>query len=309
MNDNYNDLLKKLKKQEKTEILTSFRLFNICTFKIGGIADLVISPSTEEEFITTLRVLREANIPYIVVGSASNLLFSDQGFKGAVIRTHRLNGLSASAEAITAQAGVPLRRLCRAAMEKYSGGFHGLCGIPGTVGGSLVTAAGAFGCNIFDCICSCRIYRPQTNKIEEISLNQEDFAYRKCPEILKSSVILSARFSLTAENEAKESIQEKIRLCAEKRKLTQPYGMPSAGSYFKRPENAPPAAYLIDKAGLKGTKRGGAQVSEKHAGFIVNTGHATSKDVKDLAEHVKEQVYKSFSVELKEEVISVPPKL
>ena len=126
MTSNYDSLLKKLKKQEKTEILTGFRLFNLCSFRVGGEADLVITPGTENEFITTLGVLNEANVPYIVIGSASNLLFSDEGFRGAVVRTHNLNSITVKDNILTAEAGVPLSQLSRTAMENEIGGFHGL---------------------------------------------------------------------------------------------------------------------------------------------------------------------------------------
>ena len=305
MISDYTDLLKKLKKQEKTEILTGFRLFNLCSFRVGGEADLVISPETETDFITTLDVLTESNVPYLVIGSASNILFSDEGFRGAIVRTHRLNNLSVSGNILTAEAGVPLSRLSREAMERESGGFHGLCGIPGRVGGSLVTAAGAFGCNIYDHLTSCRLYLPKENKIETIPLTAKDFSYRTCPEILKNATILSANFDLSQSPEPRESIQAKISACTEKRKLTQPHGVPSAGSYFKRPKNAPPAAYLIDQAGLKGTRIGDAQVSEKHAGFIVNLGNATAKDIQILAEQIKTKILQTYGVELEEEVVFI----
>ena len=306
MSIDYSDLLKKLKKQEKTESLSDFRLFNLCTFKIGGKADLVVSPETESDFITTLGMLSESNIPYLVVGSASNLLFSDDGFNGAIVRTHRLNALTVHGNILTAEAGVPLSKLSQAAMRCGSGGFHGLCGIPGRVGGSLVTASGAFGCNIYDHIRSCRIYLPKENRIEELPLQPDDFSYRTCPTILKNATLLSASFNLIPNPEPQESIQAKITACSEKRKATQPQGVPSAGSYFKRPENAPPAAYLIDQAGLKGARVGGAQVSEKHAGFIINVGNATAKDVQALADQIKTEIIKTYGVELKEEVIFIP---
>ena len=282
-------------------------LSQICTFRIGGEAKIILTPENAEELIYCIKKLRELGIPYMTVGSASNLLFDDRGFNGAVIRTNRLKTVTLENGILTAEAGVPLPRLCRIAAENSLGGLHGLCGIPGTVGGSIITAAGAFGCNIYDRVTETEAYFPNEDRIRTLPLTATDFSYRKSPEILKDAVILRVSFRLPPED--RQSIEEKISYCAAQRRSTQPYGIPSAGSYFKRPENAPPAALLIDQAGLKGLTVGGASVSEKHAGFIINSGNATAEDVKTLAEIIKTTVLHSFGVTLTEEVQTVPYQL
>lgn len=288
----------------RIEIAENAPLSKICTFRIGGNARLMLSPESEEELITCIRKLRKHDIPYLTVGAASNLLFDDKGFDGAVIRTGKLKKVVIENEIVTAQAGVTLLKLARIACENSLGGFHGLCGIPGTVGGSVITAAGAFGCNIYDHVTEIKAYFPSEDRVKTLRITAADYSYRKSPEILKDTVIL--RVSFAPPTEDRGEIEKKITACTEKRRAAQPHGIPSAGSYFKRPENAPSAALLIDRAGLKGTRVGGARVSEKHAGFIVNEGNATAEDVKTLAQTVKDTILTAYGIPLTEEVIHVP---
>ena len=278
-------------------------LSQICTFRIGGVAKIILTPENAEGMIFCIQKLRELRIPYLTVGSASNLLFDDRGFEGAIIRTNKLNTVTVENGILTTGSGITLPRLCRIAAKNSMGGLHGLCGIPGTLGGSVITAAGAFGCNIYDHITEVEAYIPSENKTKKLPLTSTDFSYRKSPEILKDTVIL--RISLKLPTEDREEIEKKMAKCTEQRQSTQPHGIPSAGSYFKRPENGTSAAYLIDRAGLKGLTVGGATVSQKHAGFIVNKGNATAEDVKNLAEAVKNTVYRKFGVKLTEEVQSI----
>lgn len=297
-------VISQLKTFKEPRIHYDLRLSRICTFGIGGRADAVISPNSEEELTDTILALRLNGIPFMTVGAASNILFADSDFHGAVLRTRGLNSITLKDGKLICGAGTSLPALCRFAAENGLGGFHGLCGIPGTVGGALITAAGAFGCNIYDTLESCRVFVPKENKIIDTPCDASVFSYRKSPFSQDiDTVILSATFKTTHEDNA--VILEKIKQCTEKRLLTQPHGEKSAGSYFKRPESAPPAALLIDKAGLKGLTVGGAQVSEKHAGFIINNGNATAKDVLTLANAVKSRVFRLFGVKLTEEVIFI----
>ena len=293
-----------LRKNTLTDVQTNFPLSKICTFRIGGEARLVLTPKSTDELITCIQNLRRYEIPHLTVGSASNLLFDDKGFDGAVIRTHKLKTVTVREGILTAEAGVLLPYLCRIAAENSMGGLHGLCGIPGTVGGSTVTAAGAFGCNIYDRITEIEVYFPNENQIKTLPLTASDFSYRKSPEILKDAVILRVSFLLP--HRERHAIEAEMISVTEKRRATQPCNSYSAGSYFKRPENAPPAAFLIDQAGLKGTRIGDATVSKKHAGFIVNEGKATSQDVKTLAKKVKNEIFRAYGVTLTEEVETVP---
>ncbi len=296
-----------IRKMLHSKIIENAPLSKICTFRIGGEARLILTPKSREELITCIKKLQKYGIPHLTVGSASNLLFDDQGFDGAVIRTNMLKKVQIEDGTLTAEAGVPLPKLCRTAAENSMGGLHGLCGIPGTVGGALVTAAGAFGCNIYDHITELEAYFPKEDQTKTLTLTASDFSYRHSPEILKGAVILRASFRPPSED--REQIEAKITACTAQRRSTQPHDIPSAGSYFKRPENAPPAAFLIDQAGLKGLTVEGAAVSEKHAGFIVNKGNATAEDVKAVADTVKSEVLRLFGVTLTEEVQAVPYQL
>jgi len=303
MQNIFTQLITETKKKSHAEIIENLPLSRICTFRIGGPARLIITPESKNELISCLQMLRKYSIPYITVGAASNLLFDDNGFNGAVIRTKKLNTVSLQNGVLTAEAGVTLPKLCRISAESSLDGLYGLCGIPGTVGGAVQTAAGAFNCNIYDYLSNVEVYFPHLNRTEILPLTANDFSYRKAPEILKDAVIL--RISLHLPHSDRLEIENKMTLCANQRRATQPQNIPSAGSFFKRPENAPPAAFLIDRAGLKGTQIGDAVVSEKHAGFIVNKGNATAEQVRRLANTVKEKVYESFGVSLAEEVMFV----
>ncbi|MBR2460712.1 MAG: UDP-N-acetylmuramate dehydrogenase [Clostridia bacterium] len=299
MKADYGKIIETLNKKGKPKIQGDFRLSHICTMGIGGKTDLLISPNSIAELTDTVRSLRQCGIPYKTVGAASNLIFSDDGFRGAVIRTVGLKGIFFDEGSVTCEAGVFLPVFCRAAASLGLGSLHGICGIPGTVGGALMTSAGAFGCNIYDRVTSCTVYRPKTDETETVPISASDFSYRASPFFDSDTVILSASFALPREDSA--AILRKMHQVTEKRKATQPVGERSAGSYFKRPKNAPPAAFLIDRAGLKGYSIGGAAVSDKHAGFIINRGNATSSDILALADAVKRRVYQQFSVLLEEE--------
>ena len=307
MQENISNFTEALAGHGVCNIQENYPLSRICTFRIGGEAKIILTPESAKELIFCIQALRELRIPYLTVGSASNLLFDDRGFDGAVIRTNKIKTVTVENGILTAEAGVPLPSLCRIASENSMGGLHGLCGIPGTVGGSIITAAGAFGCNIYDHITEVKAYFPDEKQVRTLPITASDFSYRKSPKILKDAVILRVSFRLPGED--RRQIEEKMTHCTEQRRATQPHGIPTAGSYFKRPKNAPPAALLIDQAGLKGLTVGGASVSEKHAGFIVNSGSATAEDVKRLAQAVKNTVLHRFGVTLTEEVQAVPYQL
>ncbi|MBQ9117569.1 MAG: UDP-N-acetylmuramate dehydrogenase [Clostridia bacterium] len=307
MKSEYRNFTETLNKRGKPRIQTDFRLSRICTMGTGGECDLLITPDSIDCLIDTVRELRRHGIRYKVVGAASNLIFSDRGFRGAVIRTTALNGIKLTESgSIECEAGVFLPVLSRFTASNGFGGFHGLCGIPGTVGGSVITAAGAFGCNISDYVSSCLVYRAETDEVEELKLSADNFGYRYSP--LRSENCVVLRVSFTPPQEDNAVILRKMRDCAEKRAATQPKGERSVGSFFKRPEGAPPAAFLIDRAGMKGASVGGARVSEIHAGFIINAGNATTEDVLSLANAVKLGVFEKFGVMLTEEAELVREK-
>ena len=245
-------------------------------------------------------------IPFRVIGNGSNLLFPDNGFNGIIIRTVKLRSITLENGLMRADCGVMLPRLCSLAAKNGLGGLHGLSGIPGTVGGAIAVSAGAYGCSISDTLVSCRVLYTDTCEVQEKMLTPEAFSYRKGPftdGMGRKAIILSALFKPFAEPSG--DIERRIRFCRERRLATQPYDQKSAGSYFLRPEPELSAAGLIDQAGLKGFTVGGASVSEKHAGFIVNNGFASCSDVLFLAQKVKERVFSIFGILLSEEVIFV----
>lgn len=295
----------------------NYPLHRACTFGIGGEADAFFTPESESELIEIICLCKENELRYRVIGGGSNLLFSDDGFRGVIICTLKLNRVSLNGSSVTAQCGTMLPKLCGFAARNAISGFEGLCGIPGSVGGALMTAAGAFGNNVFDNITACRVLFPENCRVEElpliqsIKLDKNAFSYRSSPLTKLGGIILSAEFSPLKvisnrkDEEVRAAIQQKMKEFELERRAKQPKLERSAGSYFKRPSEEMPAAFLIDKSGMKGFSVGGACVSEKHAGFIVNRGNATARDVLMLADAVKLRVNEIFGIELREEVIYV----
>ena len=282
---------------EKKEL---FDLSKASTFRIGGLAKLALFPKTEDELIEAISIAKNNSVRFEIIGNGSNVLFSDEGFDGVIIFTNKLNSITLNGLEITAQTGAKLVSISKLALENSLTGFEFAHGIPGTVGGAMVMNAGAYGGDMSGVVVSSRYFDAKTNKIVEIGLDEHNFAYRSSLfEKDKSLVFLSTTIRLHYGD--KSDILEKISRNSESRKNSQPLEYPNCGSFFKRPEGYF-AAKLIDDAGLKGKAVGGAMVSMKHAGFIVNCGGATSKDVLELAAIVENQVLDKFGVRLQKEV-------
>lgn len=274
------------------------------SFKIGGRADIFLLPESEEELLLSVRTALERGVRFEVIGNASNILFSDKGYRGAIISTVRMKNISvcesADSTRISASCGVALPRLSALAADMGLSGLEFACGIPATLGGALCMNAGAHGGDMSDVTLSSRAYDSRSDKIISLDLKEHRFSYRhsvysECPWL----ICLGAELSLGLGN--KEEIEKKTRENNEKRRSTQPLSLASAGSFFKRPEGHF-AARLIDECGLKGRRVGGAEVSEKHAGFIVNTGGATATDVLSLADIVSHTVLEKTGIKLEREV-------
>lgn len=275
------------------------KMADYTTFKIGGTADAVVFPKNTEQLKALLKILRENDVPYFVIGNGSNLLVSDNGYAGVVISLKNFNEIKlTSALTVTCSAGVMLSKLCSFAMENSLGGLEFAWGIPGTVGGAIYMNAGAYNGEIADVVTEC-IYMDESGTLLSADVSALDFGYRKSVFTTNRSIILSATFKLSFSQ--KEVIKSQMDNLIKRRKDKQPLEFPSAGSTFKRPQGYFAAA-LIDECGLKGTSVGGAAVSEKHAGFIVNTGNATCSDVIALMEKVKHEVFMQKSVMLEPEV-------
>ena len=292
----------------KTEYKTDVSLASLSSFRVGGTADVVAYPDTEEKLLTTLGLLQSYCIPHRVFGNTSNVLFSDNGFRGVILITKKISQIDLSLEdnseyTVNCGCGAMLPVISERAAKHAASGFEFACGIPGTVGGAVFMNAGAHGGAISDVLISSRAYDTATGSVVELDREAHKLAYRHSVYMSAPNLIcLSAKFLLTSDSE--ESIRAKMRENMKKRRDTQPIELPSAGSFFKRPEGYF-AAKLIDDAGLKGLRVGGACVSDKHAGFIVNLGGATASDVLTLADMVTQKVKDASGVTLEREVIFV----
>ncbi len=279
---------------------TEARLSDHSTFRIGGMATLMVFPKSTYEIIDTICAARETETDFITVGNGSNILFSDSGYGGLVILTGKCNDFSVEGSIITADCGASFTRLATVAKDSSLSGLEFAYGIPGTVGGAVHMNAGAYGGEVSDCLVSVKVYDDRTDTVSEYSKNDCEFGYRTSI-FAKSQhlTVLSARFELNLGD--KNAIQEKMSENMKSRREKQPLEFPNAGSTFKRPEGLF-AAKLIDDAGLKGFRIGGAEVSSKHAGFVVNRENATSDDVLHLIDHIKKTVYEKFGVMLECEI-------
>ena len=283
-----------------------------CTFKIGGPADVFAQPETEEQLCRTIALCRECGVKYYLLGNGSNILFEDAGYHGVVIDTTALKmgiGILENVchpgaapgevyDAVAAGAGLKLSALCAAALENGLTGLEFAYGIPGTVGGAVYMNAGAYGGEMKDVVVSTR-YLDGELRLCEAHGSAHDFGYRHSAFSDTDCVLLGSTLALTPGDPA--DIQARMRDLSERRRSRQPLDLPSAGSTFKRPVGGYAAA-LIDQAGLKGYTVGGAQVSEKHAGFVVNRGGATFDDVLRLMDDVRSAVLRTSGVELEPEV-------
>ena len=268
------------------------------SFRIGGTADAVLFAQSEEQLVRAVRLCKEADERYLVVGNGSNLLVSDRGVRDLVIMIRdAFSQVSFSDETMTVGAGVRLTAAAQAAAGQSLSGLEFAYGIPGLVGGALAMNAGAYGGEMAQSVQSVRILEPD-GEIHEFSNEQMEFGYRKSA-LKNGRIALSATLLLHRGEE--EAIRARMAQYKSARQEKQPLSFPSAGSVFKRPEGHFAGA-LIENAGLKGVSVGGAQVSQKHAGFIVNTGTATCQDVLELIKLIQKRVLEQSGVQLETEL-------
>ena len=275
------------------------RMSSHTTFRIGGPADLFIIPRKVTEIALLTEALRRYSMPYFILGNGSNLLVSDRGFRGAVIQIDRnLQNIETEGTAIRAEAGALLSQLALKAREASLTGLEFASGIPGTLGGACVMNAGAYGGEIGDVLKNVTIL-DENGEVRTISAQEMLPGYR-CSRIqLEPWIVLGAELCLTPGDPAQ--IRARMDELREKRTTKQPLEYPSAGSTFKRPEGHFAGA-LIDEAGLRGFRIGGAQVSEKHCGFVVNRGGAIAEDVLRLIRHVQNVVEQKSGIRLEPEI-------
>ena len=276
------------------------------SFRIGGAASLGVFPKTEAELKRALLLLKKSDLPYTVIGAGSNLLAPDAGYDGAVLFTGGMKRIVSEETAdgrvlVTADAGVSLGAFSSYAQERGLTGAEFLYGIPGSIGGAVVMNAGAYGGEIAQILRSSRyLSADDPNALRERVHAEHRYAYRHSVYLEHpEEIVSSASFLLTRDDP--EAILSRMRTLLGQRKEKQPLEFPSAGSFFKRPVGAF-AAKLIDDCGLKGYTVGGAQVSKKHAGFVVNLGNATEADVRRLASDVRATVFERTGYLLMSEV-------
>ena len=268
------------------------------TFKIGGVAAIAIFPSNAQELCDAALALRNMQIKFEVIGNASNILFGFERYNGALIFTSGIDAYTVDEEKIYAECGASLVRMSNVAKENSLCGLEFACGIPARVGGACVMNAGAHGSAMSEIIEYTDALDVRSG--ERVRIYDNHYGYRKSIYLEDSSLIcLGASMKLAFGD--KDQITERMRENLDRRKASQPLSLPSAGSYFKRPEGDF-AGRLIEECGLKGERVGGAEVSTKHAGFIVNVGGASFYDVLALEEKIKENVMSRFGVELCREV-------
>lgn len=280
-------------------VLEQENLSNHTTLKIGGPCDYLIIPDTVEELINVVSFAKEQGIRLTVLGNGSNVLVDDSGIDGIVLKTTNLKTITVEGNTITAGTGARLSTLCETALQNGLNGLCELSGVPGTVGGGVYMNAGAYGGEIKDTLTTTR-YLSETFEVKTLTNEEHEFSYRKSvfqkhPEW----IILESTFTLTPGN--REEMKKKTVELLKKRNDAQPLEYPNAGSTFKRPEGYF-AGKLIDDCKLRGCQIGGAQVSEKHCGFLVNKGGAASNDVVKLVQHIRNTVEDAFGVTLEAEI-------
>lgn len=283
----------------KCEYSSDAMLKDYTSFKIGGKADIMVFPDTTDKLSAIVSFAHSENIPLFILGKGSNLLVNDNGIKGIVINTCKLDKIELIDDTtIRCECGISLSRLCRFALDNSLTGLEFAFGIPGTAGGAAYMNAGAYGGEMKDVLISCEHLNPDGSECtfsgEELSLGYRHSVYSD------SDYIITA-LTLKLNKGNKDDIKARMDELIGKRKDKQPLEYPSAGSTFKRPEGYFAGA-LIEQCGLKGFTVGGAQVSEKHAGFVINIGSATAKDVIGVIEHCRKTVFAETGVSLETEV-------
>lgn len=292
----YNELLKIMSEEQ---VKTEEPMKNHTTFRVGGPAEFFVMPRSAEEVKKVINLCRRESFPYYIIGNGSNLLVSDQGYRGVVLQIYKeMSYIEIEENVVVAQAGALLSAIANKALENGLTGFEFAAGIPGTLGGACVMNAGAYGGEMKDVLEEVTVL---TEEGEVLIIPKEnlELGYRTSIIARKGYIVLEARIQLReGEKEAIKSLMEELK---DKRVSKQPLEYPSAGSTFKRPEGYF-AGKLIQDAGLRGFSVGGAQVSEKHCGFVINRENATAADVAELMRQVSARVEEEFGVKLEPEV-------
>lgn len=292
----YNHLIQKI---DEERVLLDEPMKKHTTFRVGGNADYFVMPKTVEEVKQIVSLCKKENLPYYILGNGSNLLVGDKGYRGVIIQIYKeMNEITVDGDVVYAQAGALLSKVGSVAMEAELTGFEFAAGIPGTVGGAVVMNAGAYGGEMKDILAYATVLT-EDGEVLRLSNEELELGYRTSIVAKKNYIVLEAEYQLHVGD--KREIRAKMDELKTQRVTKQPLEYPSAGSTFKRPTGYF-AGKLIQDAGLRGFQVGGAQVSEKHCGFVINTGNATAADIMELMKQVSERVYEEFGVTLEPEV-------
>lgn len=286
-----------LNNEFKVKIIRNASLKDYCTFKIGGNAKFVFIVENTYSLIKMCKYCQKHNIKFKVIGYGANLLFSDSGFDGAII-VNKSNNIKVIGKHIWADSGMSVSSLIQKCIKKRLSGIENLAGIPSTVGGACVNNLGAFNTSFGNYVKCVKCYNTKTHKIVKLNAKNCGFAYRTSA--FKHNNLIITRVKLKLNNGNSKEIKQNMLNAISKKAQTQPINLPSAGSVFKRGNIIP--AKAIDELGLKGLKVGSAEISEKHAGFIVNTKSATCEDVKTLISIIKQRVFECCGEDLETEI-------
>lgn len=299
---NFDNTLEKILNKE--QILKNEPMKKHTSFRIGGETDYLLIIKTQEELKQVLEVCKNNKKEILILGNGTNLLVTDKGFRGVIIKLE-LNNIELKQENddffITVEAGYPLTKLSKFALDNELEGLEFACGIPGTIGGAIRMNAGAYGSEMKNIVVSTK-YMDLDGNINELNLEEQEFSYRNSIFAKKQFIILSTTVKLKKGN--KELIKQKVLENNQSRIKNQPLEFPNAGSTFKRKEGII-TAKLIDEAGLKGYSIGDACVSEKHAGFLINKGNASFEDMNKLIKYIQKTLLEKYKVEIELEVLVI----
>lgn len=281
------------------EVLLDEPMANHTYFKIGGPVDILVLPGNIDEISSSIKICKENNVKYYIIGNGTNLLVRDKGIRGVVIKIDKnFDDIRVDGNTIIAEAGCKMSKIANVALKNSLTGFEGCSGIPGSFGGAVAMNAGAYGTEIKDVVKSVKCIDKDGN-IVEYSNSEMNFSYRHSRVEEDNLIVLEGKIELILGDY--EKIKGAMDELTEKRNSKQPITMPSAGSTFKRPEGDY-ASRLIDVSGLRGVRYGDAQVSDKHCGFVVNTGEATCDDVLSLIKFIQKTVKDMHGINLDTEV-------
>ncbi len=282
------------------QLIKNASMADFTSFQAGGKAAILVVPQNDVQLQYAMRVIEEEKAPYFIMGNGTNLLVRDGGYPGVIVKIgSALAGIQTDGENLEAGAGALLKDVAIKALEAGLTGFEFASGIPGSIGGAAFMNAGAYDGEMSRVVESVKVLAPDGSAVYTLAADEMDYGYRKSRLMENGGIILSVTLKLTAGD--KEEIALKMKDLGDRRKAKQPLEYPSAGSFFKRPPGNY-AGTLIDKAGLKGTSVGGAMVSERHAGFLINTGNATASDIVALMKLVQQRVLEYSGISLEPEI-------